>query len=178
MPNQGKGAAVRRGVLEARGRYILFADADGATPIAELDRFRPAMAANIEVVIGSRRLAAPDVVREREGFRAMMGSAFYTLVNLLAVPGIRDTQCGFKMFRRDAARRLFAWSCEKGWAFDVEILYLAQRVGYAIEEVAVNWRAVEGSKVSPVADSLRMFLAVFRIRARHAGFLKHRPAAA
>jgi len=104
----------------------------------------------------------------------MMGNAFYTVVNLLAVPGIRDTQCGFKMFRRDAARRLFEWSTEKGWAFDVEILYLAQRVGYAVEEVAVNWRAVEGSKVSPLADSLRMFLAVFRIRARQAGFLRHR----
>ncbi len=172
--NQGKGAAVRRGVLAARGRYVVFADADGATPVGELDRFRPAMAENIEVIIGSRRLASADVRREREGFRQMMGNAFYTVVNLLAVPGIRDTQCGFKMFRRDAARRLFEWSTEKGWAFDVEILYLAQRVGYAVEEVAVNWRAVEGSKVSPLADSLRMFLAVFRIRARQAGFLRHR----
>ncbi|HOT00461.1 MAG TPA: glycosyltransferase family 2 protein [Acidobacteriota bacterium] len=174
--NQGKGAAVRRGMLAARGRYIVFADADGATPIGELDRFRPAMTENIEVVIGSRRLVSAAVRREREGFREMMGHAFYTVVNLLAVPGIRDTQCGFKMFRRDAARRLFAWSTETGWAFDVEILYLAQRVGYAVEEVAVNWRAVEGSKISPLADSLRMFLAVFRIRARQAGFLRHRQA--
>lgn len=173
VPNQGKGAAVRRGVLEARGRYVLFADADGATPIAELDRFRAAMGENIEIVIGSRKVTAHDVERKREGVREMMGSAFYTTVNLLAVPGIRDTQCGFKMFRRDVARRLFSWTAEKGWAFDVEVLYLAQRVGYAIREVAVNWHAVEGSKVSPVKDSIKMFLAVFRIRARQAGFIRH-----
>jgi len=176
VPNQGKGAAVRRGMREARGRYVLFADADGATPIAELDRFRPAMADHIEIVVGSRRLEAPGVLRVREGWREMMGSVFYTLVNLLAVPGIRDTQCGFKMFRRDVARQLFSRSTEKGWAFDVEILYLAQRMGYAVREVAVNWQAVEGSKVRPVADSARMFAALFRIRARQSGFLRHAPA--
>lgn len=172
-PNQGKGAAVRRGMLESRGLYILFADADGATPITELERFRPAMAAGAEIVIGSRKLYAPGIRRSREGWRELMGNAFYSLVNLLAVPGIADTQCGFKLFHREVARRLFSRTAETGWAFDVEVLYLAQRCGFAIREVAVNWQAVEGSKVRPVRDSWRMFLAIFRIRARQSGFIRH-----
>jgi len=169
VPNQGKGAAVRRGILEAAGEFILFADADGATPIAELDRLLPATE-RAEIVIGSRKARSAEVVRQREGLRDLMGNVFYTLVNLFAVPGIRDTQCGFKMFRRDAARRLFSIAEEKGWAFDVEVLFLAQLVGYSIAEVAVNWQAIEGSKVNPFRDAIKMFAAIFRIRRRHSGF--------
>ena len=172
-PNQGKGAAVRRGILEAAGRYVLFADADGATPIAELDRFRPLMASDQEIVIGSRKRPGPGVHRERQGLRSLMGSVFYGVVNLFAVPGIRDTQCGFKLFRRDVARALFPRVSEKGWAFDVEVLYLAQLVGFRVHEVGVNWKEVEGSKVSPLKDAIKMFAAVFRIRSRHAGFGRH-----
>jgi dolichyl-phosphate beta-glucosyltransferase len=104
-----------------------------------------------------------------------MGQAFYAFVNFLAVPGISDTQCGFKLFRRDCATELFFGLNESGWAFDVEVLYRAQLTGYGIAEVAVDWHEVEGSKVNPVRDAIRMFLAVFRIRRNNAGFLR-RPA--
>ncbi|WP_161488078.1 dolichyl-phosphate beta-glucosyltransferase [Sedimentisphaera cyanobacteriorum] len=169
--NQGKGAAVRRGMLEANGRYGLYADADGATPISELDKFIPFIEKSDKIVIGSRNISAGDVQQEREGLRSVMGAAFYKMVNFLAVPGIKDTQCGFKMYRRDIIHKIFTRSLENGWAFDVELLYLAQLMGHSIVEVPVNWHEVEGSKISPVKDALKMLAAVFRIRSRQGGFL-------
>jgi dolichyl-phosphate beta-glucosyltransferase len=166
--NLGKGAAVRRGVMEAKGQYILFADADGATPIAEASRLLLAAQEGSDVVIGSRKVAAESVRRERSLLREFIGSAFYRITNLLAVPGIQDTQCGFKLFQRAAAERIFPKLQETGWAFDVEILFLAQKYGFIIEEIPVNWTAIEGSKVRP-RDAIRMLLALLRIRRRSAG---------
>lgn len=173
--NQGKGNAVKRGVLEARGRYVLFTDADGATPIEELDKLLAAIGERAEIAIGSRRLVSAEAERERTGLRDLMGKVFYSVVNFLAVPGIRDTQCGFKLFRTDVARELFRDLNESGWAFDVELLYRAQLFGYGIAEVPVNWHEVAGSKVNPMKDALKMFLAIFRIRRRNAGLLRHAP---
>jgi len=172
-PNQGKGAAVRRGVMEAAGHYILYADADGATPIDELNKLLLYAQDNTEIVIGSRKIASHDVIRERQGLRAMLGGLFYRLVNCLAVPGIRDTQCGFKLLRRDVARLIFERMLQCGWAFDVEMLYLAQMLGFSIKEVPINWHEVDGSKINPIKDSLKMLLAVFKIRSSQGGFLKH-----
>ncbi|NCA71412.1 MAG: glycosyltransferase family 2 protein [Sphingobacteriia bacterium] len=173
--NEGKGNAVKRGVLEARGRYVLFADADGATPITELEGLLGAVGERAEIAIGSRRLAAARIRRERTGLRQLMGNVFYSVVNFFAVPGIRDTQCGFKLFRTDVARELFRDLNESGWAFDVELLYRAQLFGYGIAEVPVNWHEVPGSKVDPLRDAVKMFLAIFRIRRRNAGLLRHAP---
>ena len=173
--NQGKGKAVERGVFEARGRYVLFTDADGATPIAELDKLLSAVGERAEIAIGSRRLVSAETERERTGLRQLMGNVFYSVVNFLAVPGIRDTQCGFKLFRTDVARELFRDLNEAGWAFDVELLYRAQLFGYGIAEVPVNWHEVAGSKVNPLKDAIKMFLAIFRIRRRNAGLLRHAP---
>jgi dolichyl-phosphate beta-glucosyltransferase len=170
--NQGKGKAIQRGMLEARGHHLLFADADGATPFREVQQLLAAAAAGHEIAIGSRRASSEAATRERTGLRALMGQMFYSFVNFLAVPGINDTQCGFKLFRRDCARALFTDLNESGWAFDVEVLYRAQLTGYGIAEVAVDWHEVEGSKVSPVRDAIRMFVAVFRIRRNNAGFLR------
>lgn len=170
--NQGKGKAIQRGMLEARGRHLLFADADGATPFREIQQLLAAADAGHEIAIGSRRTSSEVASRERTGLRALMGQMFYSFVNFLAVPGINDTQCGFKLFRRDCARALFADLNESGWAFDVEVLYRAQLTGYGIAEVAVDWHEVDGSKVSPVRDAIRMFVAVFRIRRNNAGFLR------
>ena len=102
----------------------------------------------------------------------MKGRIFNLIVRLLAIPGFQDTQCGFKSFRRDVARDVFAAQTMTGWAFDVEVLYRAQLTGYGIAEVAVNWHEVDGSKVNPVRDAIRMFIAVFRIRRNNAGFLR------
>jgi dolichyl-phosphate beta-glucosyltransferase len=170
--NQGKGKAIQRGMLEARGHYLLFAAADGATPFREVTRLLPAAEAGHEIVIGSRRVASTAATRERAGVRALMGQVFYSFVNFFAVPGINDTQCGFKLFRRDCARVLFTDLTESGWAFDVEVLYRAQLTGYGIAEVAVDWHEVDGSKVNPARDAVRMFVAVFRIRRHNAGFLR------
>ena len=175
--NQGKGNAIQRGMLEARGHQLLFADADGATPFREVRQLLAAADAGHEIAIGSRRTSSDAATRERTGLRALMGQMFYSFVNFLAVPGINDTQCGFKLFRRDCARELFADLNESGWAFDVEVLYRAQLTGYGIAEVAVDWHEVDGSKVNPVQDAIRMFIAVFRIRRNNAGFLR-RPASA
>lgn len=167
--NQGKGAAVRRGVMDSAGRYVLFADADGATPIAEVTKLLAVAQGGTEVVVASRKSRGGRV--DRPLLRDLMGAAFYRLTNLLAVPGVSDTQCGFKLFRRVAAQRLFPLVTETGWAFDVEVLFLAQKIGMAIVEVPVAWTAIEGSKISPVADAIGMLRAVLRIRRRCAGLV-------
>jgi dolichyl-phosphate beta-glucosyltransferase len=168
IPNRGKGAAVQRGVLEAHGRFILFTDADGATPIAECSKLLDAALGGADIVIGSRKIGGSGVQRERSFVRNLVGSIFYRITNLLAVPGIEDTQCGFKLFRRAAARQIFPELRETGWAFDVEVLFLAQKFGMIIEELPVNWSAVEGSKIRP-KDAVRMLIALLRIRHRGAG---------
>ncbi|UCC14691.1 MAG: glycosyltransferase family 2 protein [Gammaproteobacteria bacterium] len=168
--NLGKGGAVARGVSEARGRYILFTDADGATPASEIHKLVAALHSGVEIAIGSRRASDVAVTLRRDSIRAALGSSFYAFVNFFAVPGIRDTQCGFKAFRRDAASRLFDQLTETGWAFDVEVLYRAQLVGYAVAEVPVNWQEMEGSKLDPVRDAIRMARAIFKIRRQNAGF--------
>lgn len=168
--NQGKGAAVRAGMLVADGNYIVYADADGATPITELSKLIPHMKKCNEIIIGSRRMDSAGV--ERRGTRELMGMIFYKTVNFFAVPGVSDTQCGFKAFRRDVAHKLFGNAIEDGWAFDVEILYLAQLLGFAVTEISVTWNEIEGSTVNPVKDALKMLIAVFRIRRHHSGFSK------
>lgn len=173
VPNQGKGAAVRRGMLEAKGKYSVYADADGATPITELEKFLPLMKKNEKIIIGSRKIISEQTEQKREGLRSLMGSAFYKTVNFFAVPGIKDTQCGFKLYRRDIIHKVFPRSLENGWAFDVELLYLAQLMGHAIIEVPVNWHEVEGSKINPIKDSLKMLVAIFRIRNNQGGFLNN-----
>jgi dolichyl-phosphate beta-glucosyltransferase len=173
--NQGKGNAVMRGVYDASGRFVLFTDADGATPIAELEKLFAAVGTDAEISIGSRRMASDAATRERAGLRELMGRVFYSVVNFLAVPGVRDTQCGFKLFRADVARSLFEDLNESGWAFDVELLYRAQLYGYRIAEVPVDWHEVGGSKVNPLKDAVKMFVAIFRIRRNNSGMLRRSP---
>lgn len=172
--NQGKGAAVARGVKEARGKYVLFADADGATPADQIDTIMATLEMGTEIVVGSRTINSEEVSRARDVARRFLGMMFYRMTNFFAVPGVSDTQCGFKGFRRDVARHLFSELNEQRWAFDIEVLYRAQMLGYAITEVPVNWSEIPGSKLNPVADGLRMTGAVFRIRHQNAGFLRRR----
>jgi dolichyl-phosphate beta-glucosyltransferase len=168
--NGGKGRAVLDAIEAARGCYVLVADADGATPIRELEALRAAVDDGAEIAIGSRVAPRTGRVRERAALRAVIGKVFYGLVNFLAVPGIGDTQCGFKLLRRDVARSLFRELGEFGWAFDVEILYRAQLAGFRVAEVAVEWHEIAGSKLRPMRDASRMLVSLFRIRARNAGF--------
>lgn len=166
--HRGKGAAVRAGMLRTEGAWALFEDADGATPIVELDRLLEAAANGADVVIGSRAVVDPEVVVERRTRRHVVGRVFAWLVNRLAVEDVRDTQCGFKLFRRDAVRSIFSQQRLERFGFDVELLFLARRLGLKIEEVAVNWNDVSGSKVSLLAG-LDGFLDLLRVRWLHRG---------
>lgn len=165
--NRGKGYAVRVGMLEARGRQILFADADGATPFQEIDRLLTASKAGAELVIGSRALCSADTRVSTNFLRKAMGRTFNRCVNLVLLPEIADTQCGFKLFSRRAAHKIFSRARADGFSFDIEILYIARRLGIPIKEVPINWKNIQGSKVNLLLDSLRMFLDIFRFRWRH-----------
>jgi dolichyl-phosphate beta-glucosyltransferase len=164
--NRGKGYAVRSGIVNARGDLILFADADGATPIAELARLEAAIATGADVAIGSRALRGEDVRVRARPYRRLMGRAFHQLVRLLTVRGIHDTQCGFKLFRGAVAHDLFSRMRMDGFVFDVEVLMMAQRRGYRVAEIPVNWVHQPGSRVNLLLDSLRMARDLFVIRAR------------
>lgn len=164
--NRGKGYAVRSGVVNARGSLVLFADADGSTPIAEIVRLEAAIAAGADVAIGSRALRGDGVRVAAKVYRRLMGRLFHQLVRVLTVRGIADTQCGFKLFRAPVAHDLFSRMRMNGFSFDVELLLMAQRQGYRVREVPVNWIHRPGSRVNLVLDSLRMARDLFVIRAR------------
>lgn len=164
--NRGKGAAVRAGVLASRGDLVLFTDADLSTPIEELERFLPLIDAGADVVIGSRALPGSDVRVRQRALREGMGKLFNRLVRLLVLPGIPDTQCGFKLFRREAARRVFSETRIRGFGFDVEILALCARRGYRVFQVPVAWVNSPPSRVRLVRSSLGMIADLVRIRLR------------
>ncbi|XP_022666465.1 dolichyl-phosphate beta-glucosyltransferase-like isoform X2 [Varroa jacobsoni] len=154
VKNRGKGGAVRLGMLSARGELLLFADADGATMFEDYEKLEEVMVASrcktaYSIVVGSRAHLEEKSVAERTLFRTVLMYGFHALVMLFAVRGIRDTQCGFKLFSREAARVIFTSLHVQRWAFDVEMLFIAQRLKFAISEVAVRWTEIEGSKVTP-----------------------------
>lgn len=164
--NQGKGAAVRAGMRAATGECRLFADADGATPIAEVKRLEPALAAGADIVIGSRVLVDPGVAAITRPHRVIAGRVFNWLVARLGLRGVADSQCGFKAFRGAAADDLFARLTTRGFGFDVELLLLAQARGYRIVEVPVNWADQPGSKVGVLKDGPRMLAQIVKARRR------------
>ncbi|MFP4056838.1 MAG: dolichyl-phosphate beta-glucosyltransferase [Candidatus Brocadiia bacterium] len=165
--NRGKGHAVRSGMLEARGQVALFCDADGSTPVAEASKLlQPIESGQADGAIGSRELPGSELLRAQPFYRRLMGWVFRQLVRLVAVRGYRDTQCGFKAFRREAAREIFSRQSVDGFAFDVEVLVIARRLGYRVVEVPVRWRNDPVSHIRPGADSVRMLVDLLRVRAR------------
>ncbi len=171
--NHGKGYAVRTGVLNAKGAKILFADADGSTPIAELARLDNALRAGADVVIGSRAMVTRETRVITRWYRKYLGRIFNFFVNVLVLPGIADTQCGFKIFTRNAAEFLFRLQSCDGYSFDVEVLFIARRAGLKIQEVPVNWENAPGSKVNLVLDSLKMFRDILFFRWKHRTITPH-----
>jgi dolichyl-phosphate beta-glucosyltransferase len=171
-PHQGKAAAVARGVKMAEGENILFTDFDQATPLAEVEKLLPFLKKGYDIIIGSREVEGAK--REKEPFyRHLMGKVFNLIVQIFALPGIHDTQCGFKLFRAPVAKKLFLQlqiykpeiirTAFTG-AFDVELLYLAQKRGFKIAEVPVFWQHYPTNRINPVRDSMRMFFDVLKIR--------------
>ncbi|HVT46046.1 MAG TPA: dolichyl-phosphate beta-glucosyltransferase [Thermoanaerobaculia bacterium] len=163
--NRGKGAALRRGVLLARGAWILLTDADLSTPIEEIDRLSGSIE-RFDIVIGSRGLAESDIRIRQAWYRQQMGRTFNRLVRLLTGIPFRDTQCGFKLLRRSVARDIFERARIDRFAWDVEILLLAASLGYSVVEVPVSWFNSPDSRVHIVGDSTRMLVDVVKTRLR------------
>lgn len=160
---QGKGAAVRTGMMAASGEYLFMADADLSMPIEEINKFLPPTLTGYDVAIGSRE--AQGAVRYNEPeYRHIMGRVFNWIVKILAVPGFQDTQAGFKCFRRQVALDILANQTIDGWAFDVELLYIALQRGYCIVEVPIQWYYRQNSRISPLKDAIEMVREVLRIR--------------
>jgi dolichyl-phosphate beta-glucosyltransferase len=162
-PLRGKGRAVKIGIGEARGDRIVFADADLSTPIEEVIALTEQLDDRHQVVIASREGSGARRVGEPY-LRHLMGRAFNLVVRALAVRGIQDTQCGFKAFTRECAREVFSRQRIVGFGFDVEVLFVARRLGYGIKEVPVTWAYAASSRVDPVKDTIRMFRDVLAVR--------------
>ncbi|MEO7002229.1 MAG: dolichyl-phosphate beta-glucosyltransferase [Ktedonobacterales bacterium] len=161
--HRGKGAAVRAGVLAARGAWIALADADFSMPVEEFDLFTEDALGPYDIAIASRE--APGARRYGEpGYRHLLGRVFNRVTQALAVPGIEDTQCGFKRMRRDVAQDLCLHQTLPGWGFDVELLYIARLRGYQLREVPISWYYMKGSRIHPIRDSVAMFRDVLTIR--------------
>ena len=158
----GKGRAVRRGALEAHGEYRFIADTDFSMPVEELNRFLPP-ACTYDIAIASRETRG--AVRYNEPpHRHLTGRVFNFLIRSLVLPGLQDTQCGFKCFRADIAEDIFHYQTLIGWSFDVELLVIARRRGYNIGEIGIPWYYNPGSKINVLRDSSRMFLDLLTIR--------------
>jgi glycosyltransferase involved in cell wall biosynthesis len=159
----GKGRAVRHGMLAARGDYRFMSDVDLSMPIPEINRFLPPMLSDFDIAIGSRE--APGATRYNEPYyRHLTGRVYNTLIRLLALPGLHDTQCGFKCFRGPVAESIFPLQTLTGWSFDVEILFIARKMGYRIVEIPIPWYYNADTRVQVLSDSVQMGLDLLKIR--------------
>lgn len=162
--NYGKGGSVKKGIENARYDLILFTDADLATPITELEQMLSYISKGYDLVIASRNLPDSNIVVNQPFYRKILGKSFPILVRLLLLPGIKDTQCGFKLFKEGAAKNIIKLQTINRFAFDVELLYIARKLGFKVKEVPVNWIDKKGSKVNPLKDAYKMFIDLLRIK--------------
>ena len=160
---RGKGLAVKQGMLEARGEYRFMCDADLSMPVSEIGKFLPPALKGYDIVIASRE--APGAVRYNEPiYRHLGGRGINLIIRLLALPGVQDSQCGFKCFTARVAEDLFHIQTLEGWSFDIELLFVARRRGYRLVEVPIDWYFQSDSKVRAMRDALRMIRDIFTIR--------------
>jgi dolichyl-phosphate beta-glucosyltransferase len=163
LAERGKGRAVQHGMLQASGEFYFMCDADLSMPVEDINRFLPPSLTDFDIAIASRE--AQGAVRYNEpAYRHFVGRIFNTMIRVLALPGLNDTQCGFKCFRSSVAEDLFKQQTLPGWSFDVEILFIARQCGYRIVEVPIHWHFNPDSKVRVVKDSLQMALDLLTIR--------------
>ncbi len=159
----GKGHAIKLGMLQARGEYGFICDADLAMPITELPKFLPPQQNGYQVAIGSREVEG-SIRYDEPAYRHLMGRVYNWLIKVMAVPGFEDTQCGFKCFHTSVMEDLFSHQTIDGWGFDVELLYVAQKRGYRIVEVPIDWHYQTESKVRPIQDTIGMIHDLIRVR--------------
>lgn len=162
--NSGKGYSVKKGMLSARGKYVFFTDADLSTPIEEIEKCLPYLKNGYDVVIGSRSLPESDITIHQPWYREKMGKIFNSMVNMVLVKGIIDTQCGFKGFKKEVVKTVFSRCGIDGFSFDVEALYLSRKFNFKIKEIPIRWENSALSKVNPARHSLQMFRDLFRIK--------------
>lgn len=160
---KGKGLAVRTGMLAAKGKYRIFCDADFSMPVSEISKFISADDQPYDIAIASRELPESRRIDEPE-FRHLIGRVFNGLVRFALLPALQDTQCGFKAFRGEVAEILFPMQTMAGWSFDAELLFIAQRLGYAINEVPITWYYKPGSRLHILKDSFKMASDLFTIQ--------------
>lgn len=164
QPNRGKGYTVRQGVLASKGEIVAFTDVDLSAPIEELGKLLEAVDSGADIAIGSRGLRTSQLGTHQSKFRELGGKSLNLIIRVLAIRGIKDTQCGFKLFRGDAGRRIFEKCILDGWGFDVEVLRLARLMGYQIAEVPVRWNHCADSRIRPLQAGLQVMKDLFRIR--------------
>lgn len=167
--NRGKGAAVRAGLLASRGRKVLVSDADFSTPLHEIEKLERFLHNGTPLVIGSRGLADSKIEQRQPFYREMMGKTFNRILQIIGVRGIRDTQCGFKLAEGDVGRSLASELTIDGFAYDVELIWLARKRGYKVAEVGVVWINSPDSKVDPIRSSFSMLRDVLLMRFRRRG---------
>ncbi|MDI6892697.1 MAG: glycosyltransferase family 2 protein [Actinomycetota bacterium] len=165
--NRGKGYSVRRGILQSRGEFILFSDADLSTPIEEVEEFLTYLRKDYDIAIGSRALAGSYIQIRQPWWREKMGKVFNLLARGLKLTEIKDTQCGFKCFKKDVAHDIFRKQKINHFCFDLEVLYVAGKRGYKIKEIPVQWQNSPTSKVNPVTDSIKMLFDLLKIKFIH-----------
>ncbi|MDP3740790.1 MAG: glycosyltransferase family 2 protein [bacterium] len=163
VPGNNKGNAVRRGIMEAKGEYVVFMDADNATPIREIEKFWAQLESGIEVVIGSRYQDPATVRIKQPAYKILLSRMSNLLIQIVLIPHIKDTQCGFKAFKTSAAKEIFKNLTIFGWAFDMELLAIALRLSFRIKEVPVSWEEHGGSHV-PLRAYLQSLRDLFIIK--------------
>jgi len=162
--NMGKGKAVKTGILDAKGNLILFTDADLSTPIEEFEKLKKAIENGYDIAIGSRGLKDSKIVIPQPFYRRIIGRIFPLLVKLIVIKDFKDTQCGFKLFKKEVAKKIFSQLKTEGFAFDVEVLARGKKENFKIAEVGVLWYNSPESKVSILKSPFKMFLELNRIK--------------
>ena len=161
--NRGKGGTVEEGIMAAKGKYIIFTDADNSTPIEQVDKLLPFMT-KYEVVIGSRYIKGGKLVVPQSIVRRVGSRVLNVIIQTLAVRGIKDTQCGFKMFQHIAAKEIFKRTTITNFSFDIEVLAIAKKLKYKIKEVGITWYDNPHSTVAPLGDGVKMIKYAWTIR--------------
>lgn len=165
--NFGKGYSSKKGILNAKGKHILLSDADLSTPIKEVNKLLKFLENSYDIAIGSRALKDSDIKIHQPFYRELMGKMFNKIIKILLFKDFLDTQCGFKLFKKGPAYEIFKRQKLDGFAFDVEIIYIAKKLGYKIKEVPITWLNSPNSRVGILRDSIKMFMDVLRIKKLH-----------
>ncbi|MDD5769717.1 MAG: glycosyltransferase [Candidatus Gracilibacteria bacterium] len=163
LKNMGKGFSIKNGILESNGEYILFIDADNSTPIDNFGKLEKYIE-KYDVVIGSRHLEDSEIMIKQPWYRRIVGKLGNKLINLILIKGIKDTQCGFKLFKHNCANDIFESQKIKRWGFDMEILFISKIRGYSIKEVPVSWLNSDGSRLHPIKDSIKTLIELLYIK--------------